>query len=165
MVYLPSQEAKAGWTKAAKKWGSVSQMVFELVREGLREKPTGLDARASSLEREVETLAAKAAGLEREVESLRVLNGHMEREIAEYRARAFASPPVLQKLDPRLIRLLSEARDAKGHWRPVGEAELRQSLQFGMNDPAVNAAPGRQLVFLEAQHVVAKTPQGWVWNG
>ncbi len=164
-IYLPSLETKDRWTAEAEQRGvSLSEMIFLLIHEKLTSEDPSTAERLTRLEKENRTLHAQLDAQRERVEALEAVKERQERDLSEYRAQAFLGGPI-RKLDPRLLRVLSEAKDRSGRFRPVGETELKRALRVTPKDFTQSKALVAQLAFLETHQVVTHGQGGWTWNG
>jgi hypothetical protein len=163
-VYLPTLEAKARWNaEAAKRNQSISQLVFELVELALQPPEEAVGP--------TEDFAAKAAKLAQEMEALKRRNEELEalyeraaQDLVEYRASEFLGGNPIKRLDPRLLKFLSEAKTRTGEPRPVDHPELVQALRIKKGSEAELKSLAAQLELLELHEVIRKGSKGWTWN-
>lgn len=164
-VYLPSLEAKERWSEEADERNtSVSKMVFQIVEESLAGSWEDPRQRIGELQEEVEDLTSELARTRGRIRELEALYQRAERDLEEYRAQGILGPDPIKQLDPRLIRVLSEARGRYGKQRVVSDQELRESLGIGDDDGDRLKALQIQLEQLELHGVVRPANGGWVWD-
>jgi hypothetical protein len=163
-VYLPTLDAKKRWNdEAAKRNQSISQLVFELVELALQppEEPSepGVDfeAKASKLAQDLDAVQHRN-------EELEALYQRAMQDLSEYRATEFLGGNPVKRLDPRLLKLLSEATTKTGEMRPVDHPELVRALRIGKGSEAELKSLAAQLELLELHEVVKKGAKGWTWN-
>lgn len=165
-VYLPSLERKDAWSQEARARGqSLSVFVFSVVEDALSADAAEAEQRADELEGAVADLTNESAALRQRIQELETLNDRMDRDLEEYRAQDFLREEPVRKLDPRLIRVLSDAKTRYGRARVVGEAELHRVLRLKRQDETRLKALARQLEFLELHEIVRKSGKGWMWIG
>lgn len=166
-IYLPTLETKANWNEAAKKRGlSLSDFVFQTMEMSLHEDLLDESpALPAELQDELSHLRRDRDRLSKRVEELEVLLSRAEDDLAQYRAQHIIGPEPIKRLDPRLIRILSEARGRDGRYRVVDAAEISRQLRVNPKNAAEVQAMARQLEALEVHEVVKRSGKGWMWIG
>lgn len=166
-VYLPTLETKARWNAEAERRGlSVSDFVLQTVEMELQKEDlngTEPQVLTESME-ELAALRHDNDALRKRVEALEALNKRAETDLAQYRSEHIVGPEPIKRLDPRLIKILSETKGRDGRFRAVEAAELRKRLLIDPKSELELQALARQLEYLELHKVIKPSSKGWIWH-
>ena len=169
-IYLPSLETREEWVAAAAKRGtSLSEFVFDVVHTSLTGQGGDLRKTVNELRDKTEALTTQLAEERRRIEELQLLKDRYEHELEEYRAELFltktgSADPVAQ-IDPRVVRVFTDAKDARGKARAVSEDELRRMFRVTAKDIQRNKWLNRQVQMMEGARWITKSSRGWTWHG
>ncbi|OPY54689.1 MAG: hypothetical protein A4E48_00268 [Methanosaeta sp. PtaU1.Bin060] len=156
MVYTPTTEEMAEWTREAKASGcSVSSYILEQVRKA-RSQVT--DSPRPDLSKELEELKARNRELVRDnLQAARLLEQY-ETELYKLRHAAFAQidDEKAMTYDPKLLEILRKGKT-------INSYELLRLLGIDASDSQAVRLVSNQLEELRRFDLVRETPAGWRW--
>lgn len=159
-AYLPSEEARTKWEKAAQAAGtSLSRFIVDVVERTLREGED--EDYRSPKEIWKENVEVREANklLTEEKRMMSALVEKLEDEVRRYRTELFLEGPQVRRVrqyEKDLIDLLREGG-------VVSSEEILRRLRIKPTDTASAQAIRIQLENLQAYGLVHATPRGWRW--
>ncbi len=161
-AYLPSEQARARWEKAAKATGmSLSRFIVDVVERALREGDDEDFRSPKEVWKENVELRETNKRLAEEKRMMSALVEKLEDEVRRYRTELFLEGPQVRRVrqyEKELIDLLREGG-------VVNSEEILRRLRIKPTDTASTQAIRIQLENLQAYGLVHATPRGWRWVG
>jgi hypothetical protein len=161
-AYLPSEESRARWEKAAGKAGmSLSRFIVDTVEASLREGTDEDFRSAKDLWKENVELREANKRLADEKRMLSALVEKLEDEVRRYRTELFLEGPEHRKARQYEKDLIDALREGA----VLSSDEVFRRLRIKPTDVRGTQAIRMQLDNLQAYGLVKATPRGWRWIG
>lgn len=158
-VYLPTEEMKKRWQKAAvKRCASISDFVVQSIEESLNAQKDNEYVSRAKLAEEAERLKEELIVAEEKIRRQDILLRRYEEELREYRAKAFTETGLSgsRRYNEELIKLLRKGK-------VLSSDEIIARLGLKPTETEAIKAVSQQLEGLEGYGLVKLTKGGWQW--